>query len=234
MNIPFLEYGHWQFPSPNPSENDGLVCVSRDMASERLLSAYRSGIFPWYEHRGYIYWFCVEPRAVLLPQNLRISRSLNKLLRQSRYRVYVNTHFEQVMQACASVPRKGQDGTWITPTFQRAYTLLHQQGYAHSFECYEADSNGQETLIGGFYGVQIGRVFYGESMFSHRPNASKIAFARAVPYLAQCGIALIDCQQDTAHLRSLGSQTLKLADFQAALNVLTKQKLAENIKIGEI
>ncbi|STZ75347.1 leucyl/phenylalanyl-tRNA--protein transferase [Bergeriella denitrificans] len=226
MNIPFLPPGDYRFPDPAYAlaECDGLVGVSADMDTQRLLSAYRAGIFPWYSHQGYIYWFATAPRTVLHPEKLHIGRSLAKTLRRTPYRVSVNRAFADVVAACAAVPRPGQDGSWIAPEFQTAYTALHRLGYAHSFECWLPSPDG-DILAGGFYGVQIGRVFYGESMFARRPDASKTAFARAVPYLAGCGIELIDCQQDTDHLRRFGSETVDFRDFQTALQRLNNQAL---------
>uniref|UniRef100_UPI003F5868A6 leucyl/phenylalanyl-tRNA--protein transferase n=1 Tax=Neisseria leonii TaxID=2995413 RepID=UPI003F5868A6 len=217
--IPFLPEGDYRFPDPARAlaEHDGLVGVSVDLDSGRLLSAYRAGIFPWHADGHFFYWFATAPRAVIFPDRLHIGRSLAKTLRNRPYRITVNLDFAAVIAACAAAPRPGQDGTWIAPEFQTAYTHLHQIGHAHSFECRYPDGAGGEYLAGGFYGVQIGRVFYGESMFAAAPDASKTAFACAVPYLARCGIALIDCQQDTPHMRRFGAQAIPFAEFQAAL-----------------
>lgn len=221
MDIPFLPPDDLTFPDPRPalacSKRNGWVCVSADLHPERILAAYRCGIFPWHSDRDYFYWFATAPRAVLYPAELHLSRSLTKTLRNRAYRVSVNQDFAAVMGACAAAPRVGQDGTWIAPAFQRAYGALHQQGFAHSFECWLPDGKGGEILAGGLYGVQIGAVFFGESMFAKLPDASKIAFACAVPYLADCGVRLIDCQQDTGHLARFGSRTLPFDDFQQAL-----------------
>ena len=229
MKIPFLPPEDYRFPPPDYAlaECDGLVGVSADLDAERLLSAYRSGIFPWFSQNGLFYWFAVAPRAVILPQKLHIGRSLAKTLRNKPYRVTANHCFEEVIAHCAAVPRPEQDGTWIAPEFQTAYTQLHRMGFAHSFECWQPDAQGRLKLAGGFYGVQIGRVFYGESMFALAPDASKTAFACAVPFLASLGAALIDCQQDTAHMRRFGSETMAFADFQTALHTLNAQPLSE-------
>lgn len=212
------------------AERDGLLCLSRDLAPQRLLAAYRAGVFPWFSEAGYFYWFAVDPRAVLLPERLHISRSLRKTLRNARYRVTLDHCFERVVAACAEAARHGQNGTWIAPEFQAAYTALHRLGHTHSFECWYPDEHGQPVLAGGGYGVQIGSVFYGESMFARQTDASKIAFAHAVPHLSACGVRLIDCQQDTAHLARFGSHTLPFGEFQAALDVLTRQELQKPLR----
>lgn len=229
MTIPFLPAGSLNFPDPRPALSDpergGLVCVSEGITPEQVLAAYRTGIFPWHSEDGYVFWFATAPRAVLYPERLHLPRSLRKTLRNTAYRVWVNRDFAAVIRACAEVPREGQDGSWIALEFQAAYTALHHAGFAHSFECYRPDGQGGEVLAGGLYGVQIGSVFFGESMFARQPDASKTAFACAVPYLAQCGVRLIDCQQDTAHLARFGSETLAFTDFQAALRQETVRPL---------
>lgn len=215
------------FPDPRAgiALHDGLVCVTEDLTPTRLLAAYPNGIFPWHDDGQFFYWFSTAPRAVLLPERLHVSRSLRKTLKNQKYRVAVNEQFATVVAACAQIERAGQDGSWIFPSFERAYTELHHLGYAHSFEYY----NENNELAGGLYGVQIGRVFFGESMFAHQGDASKMAFAHAVPFLARCGVQLIDCQQDTGHLRRFGSQTMDFDDFQAALKHLTTQNLSQKI-----
>lgn len=236
MNIPFLPPQDYRFPNPDYAlaHCDGLVGVSRDLDEGRLLSAYRSGIFPWFSENGLFYWFATAPRTVLLPEKLHIGKSLAKTLRNKPYRVSVNEAFGEVVAHCAAVPRPGQDGSWITPEFQTAYARLHELGHAHSFECRYPDGQGRLKLAGGFYGVQIGRVFYGESMFAFAPDASKIAFACAVPYLAECGIALIDCQQDTAHLARFGSEQMDFDAFQTALRRLNAMDLVRETGCGVV
>lgn len=228
MNIPFLAPGDFAYLDVETAvrEYDGLVGVSADLQTARLLDAYRRGVFPWFAEGGLFYWFATSPRTVLFPDRLHIGKSLAKTLRNKAYRVTANQDFAAVVAHCAAVPRAGQDGSWIAPEFQTAYRRLHEAGYAHSFECWLPDDAGRLQLAGGFYGVQIGCVFYGESMFALRPDASKIAFASAVPYLARCGIALIDCQQDTPHLRRFGSQALPFAEFQTALQHLNRLPLS--------
>lgn len=222
MNIPILPPGIYDFPNPAkmlslPGNVDGLVAVSLDLAPERLLAAYPKGIFPWFGEKGVFYWFCTAPRFVLRPEDLHIGRSLRKTLRHKPYQVWVNRDFSAVMRACAEAKRPEQDGTWIAPDFQVAYGDLHQRGAAHSFECYYPDDTGAWQLAGGLYGVQIGQVFFGESMFANQADASKIAFAYAVGYLAACGVRLIDCQQESHHLARFGASLCSLADFQVAL-----------------
>lgn len=234
MSVPFLEPGDYRFPHPSSAllERDGLVGISRDLDADRLLSAYRQGIFPWYSERGFFFWFAVAPRAILLPENLHIGRSLAKTLRNKPYLVSVNRCFGDVAAACGSIARRGVEGSWITPAFQAAYTRLHESGFAHSFECHYPAPEGGLVLAGGFYGVQIGRVFYGESMFARQADASKIAFACAVPFLASCGIRLIDCQQDTGHLKRFGSHTMAFEDFQTALKTNNDLPPDRPIKTG--
>lgn len=229
--VPFLPPGDYRFPDPGYAlaHCDGLVGISTDLDTERLLNAYRHGIFPWFEEDGCFYWFATAPRAVLIPQALHIGRSLAKILRHKTYRVTVNTAFADVIAACAQAARPGQPGSWISPAYEHAYHRLHQLGHAHSFECRYPTPDGGWSLAGGLYGVQIGRVFYGESMFARAADASKIAFARAVPYLAECGIELIDCQQDTHHLARFGSTLMAFNDFQAALERLNSAALVQPI-----
>lgn len=231
MDIPFLAPGDYRFPDPRRgiAEADGLVGISRDLDSGRLLAAYRCGIFPWYSEGGRYYWFATAPRTVLLPHKLHIAKSLAKTLRNKLYAVTANQAFAGVVAACAAAPRPGQDGTWIAAGFQTAYAVLHKLGHAHSFECWYPDSEGRLKLSGGFYGVQIGRVFYGESMFAAAPDASKIAFACGVPYLAERGIELIDCQQETPHLARFGAESMPFDDFQTALQHLNARPLTDGI-----
>ena len=236
MGIPLLAPGDYAFPDPARalSEYEGLVGVSRDLDAGRLLEAYRNGVFPWFSRDGWFFWYAVGPRAVVFPDRLHIPRSLAKTLRNRAYRVTANSCFERVVAQCADMVRPGQDGTWIAPEFQTAYLKLHEMGHAHSFECHYPDENGKTRLAGGFYGVQIGRVFYGESMFALQPDASKIAFACAVPFLASLGVELIDCQQDTGHMRRFGSELLPFADFAARLRSLNAVPLKEAVGCCEV
>ncbi len=192
--------------SPN-----GLLAAGGDLSVSRLLSAYRNGIFPWFNEDEPILWWSPDPRMVLFPGELKISRSLSKLIRKNNYTIQTDTHFAEVMQACAA-PRKDQQGTWIHPQMIVAYSKLHQLGLAHSVETW---INGE--LVGGLYGIALGKVFFGESMFSRSPNASKIAFVHLVKQLSEWEFALIDCQVKTAHLASLGAREIPRTIFRQLL-----------------
>lgn len=198
------------FPSLDEAlrEPDGLLAVGGDLSVPRLLAAYRRGIFPWFEEPGQILWWSPDPRAVIFPSELHLPRSLRKGLRNMPYRVSADTAFEAVMAGCAA-QRPGSDGTWIGSGMQRAYAALHRAGFAHSVEVWSG-----ETLVGGLYGVSIGRVFFGESMFARSADASKIGFAHLAVQLHDWGFALIDCQQDTAHMRRFGSRCIARAEFR--------------------
>ena len=190
---------------------DGLLAAGGDLSPERLLAAYRRGIFPWFEDGQPILWWTPDPRFVLRPSELRVSRSLRKRIREGRYEVRVDTAFADVIRACAA-PREGQNGTWITRSMFAAYTRLHDLGFAHSVEAWENDQ-----LAGGLYGIALGRVFFGESMFHRATDASKVAFAWLCGRLEQCGFDLIDCQVETPHLASLGAVPMAREAFEACL-----------------
>lgn len=196
---------------------NGLLAAGADLSSERLIAAYRRGIFPWFGAGEPILWWSPDPRMVLLPGELKISRSLRKRLKRSDYEMRLDSAFADVMTACAG-PRQGQDGTWITPDMRRAYVHLHQLGYAHSVETW-IDGG----LAGGLYGVALGRVFFGESMFTRVADASKIALAHLCRYLERRGFAMIDCQMVTAHLASLGAHTIPRREFVAKLDLWTAE-----------
>ncbi|HXK25726.1 MAG TPA: leucyl/phenylalanyl-tRNA--protein transferase [Myxococcota bacterium] len=200
------------FPDPRESHSSGLLAVGGDLSCERLLLAYSLGIFPWYSEGEPILWHSPDPRAVLVPRSLHVPRSLAKALRRGRYEVRLDTAFEQVMRRCAEAPRAGQEGTWITGEMQRAYAELFRRGYAHSAEAWEEDA-----LVGGLYGVSLGGVFFGESMFAAQPDASKVAFATLVAQLVRWDFDLIDCQQQTPHLGRFGAEPWPRARFLAAL-----------------
>ena len=195
-------------------EPDGLLAVGGDLAPDRLLAAYRRGIFPWYSEEQPILWWSPDPRTVLFPERLSISRSLRKRLRQMRFQVTLDQAFDDVINACAE-PRPGSSGTWITAEMNEAYSRLHRSGYAHSVECRH-----QGKLVGGLYGVALGRVFFGESMFSHETDASKVAFAHLVRQLAAWDFALIDCQVYSSHLASLGAEEISRSEFVKQLDLL--------------
>ncbi len=196
-------------------EPNGLLAAGGDLNPQRLLAAYRRGIFPWYSVGEPILWWSPDPRMVLLPHELKISRSLAKTLRNADYEVRLDTAFGDVIHACASTPRNGQAGTWITAEMQQAYRELHRLGYAHSVETWIAGK-----LAGGLYGVALGQVFYGESMFSHVRDASKVALAHLCAHLKRRGFGIIDCQMETAHLASLGARPIPRRDFATRLERL--------------
>ena len=197
------------------TEPNGLLAIGGELSGERLLSAYRSGIFPWFSEGEPVLWWSPNPRMVLFPQNFKISKSLAKRLKKNDFEVRFNTHFRQVMEACANTNRPDQNGTWITSDIIDAYCELHQLGYAYSAETW-IDNN----LVGGLYGVLINKMFYGESMFHHATDASKIAFTHLVQFLKEKDVGMIDCQMNTKHLASLGAQEISRNDFISKLNDL--------------
>jgi leucyl/phenylalanyl-tRNA---protein transferase len=196
-----------RFPPVEMADEDGLLAIGGDLSRERLLHAYRNGIFPWYENK-YILWWCPDPRFVLFPSELKISSSMKQLLKKQPFEFTINHDFNAVISQCKAISRRGQDGTWITEEMRNAYNDLHFAGYAVSAE---VTLNGE--LVGGLYGLRIGKVFFGESMFSRYSNASKYAFIRFVQELMSEGVELIDCQVYTAHLESLGARMIPRAQF---------------------
>jgi leucyl/phenylalanyl-tRNA--protein transferase len=199
------------FPPPELAE-DGLLAVGGDLSPERLLLAYSQGIFPWYEEGQPILWHSPDPRMVLEVDALHVPSSLRKAMRRGRYRLALDTAFEGVIAACARTPRPGQDGTWITRAMKAAYVRLHHLGYAHSAEAWRGDE-----LVGGLYGVSLGGVFFGESMFAHAPDASKEAFVALVEHVRRRGIRLVDCQVHTDHLARFGAEEWPRARYLRAL-----------------
>ncbi|MDO9321743.1 MAG: leucyl/phenylalanyl-tRNA--protein transferase [Pseudomonas sp.] len=188
-------------------EPNGLLAAGGDLSPERLVQAYRHGCFPWFQDGQPILWWSPDPRTVLLPSELHVSRSLSKCLRQQRFSVTFDHAFDRVIEACAA-PRDYADGTWITTPMQAAYIELHRQGFAHSVEVWLGDE-----LVGGLYGLAMGRLFFGESMFSRTDNASKVGFATLVKHLERWGFVLIDCQMPTEHLHSLGAHAISRQAF---------------------
>ncbi|MBS1185322.1 MAG: leucyl/phenylalanyl-tRNA--protein transferase [Proteobacteria bacterium] len=193
------------------AEPNGLLAMGGDLSVERLLAAYRHGIFPWFNPGEPILWWSPDPRMVLVPGEIRVTRSLAKRMRNAGFEVRLDTAFVEVMRACAA-PREGAGGTWISSAMVAAYTRLFDVGYAHSVETWHAG-----RLVGGLYGVAIGRMFYGESMFSREPDASKVALVRLARQLQHWNFGLIDCQMETPHLASLGAHTMPRAEFTARL-----------------
>jgi len=196
-----------QFPPVQLSEPDGLLAIGGDLSNDRLLLAYKNGIFPWY-NSDEILWWSPDPRFVLFPSELKVSKSMRKLLQHNAFDFTIDKRFSDVIANCESITRKGQEGTWITEDIRRAYTALHEAGFAHSAEAWQ-----QERLVGGLYGIQLGKVFFGESMFSKVTNSSKYVFIRYVEQLANEGVELIDCQVYTPHLESLGARMISRKHF---------------------
>lgn len=188
------------------------MLIGGSVTPERVLEAYPKGIFPWYSDDEVPLWWSPDPRFVLFPGELHVSRSMQKLLRQNRFEFRVDTAFDEVIQHCAGVPRAGQDGTWITGEMKDVYSTLHRKGFAHSAEAWL-----DNKLVGGMYGIRIGRVFFGESMFSLEPNASKFAFIRFVRQLQSEGVELVDCQVYTPHVESLGARLISRDNFVGLL-----------------
>ncbi|MBP7239028.1 MAG: leucyl/phenylalanyl-tRNA--protein transferase [Saprospiraceae bacterium] len=200
------------FPHPILREPDGLMAVGGDLSPERLLLAYRWGIFPWYHEGQPILWWWLAPRLMVRPENVHISHSVRNFMNQRKYKVTFDKEFKTVMERCGNVSRPGQEGTWIMPEMIDAYSTLHKMGYAHSVEVWQEGS-----LVGGLYGIALGKIFFGESMFTEKPNASKVGFVHLAQYLASNGFQWIDCQQDTPHMRTLGADLVEEEDF---LNIL--------------
>ncbi|WP_029521759.1 leucyl/phenylalanyl-tRNA--protein transferase [Persephonella sp. KM09-Lau-8] len=202
------------FPDPYNAPGDYPLAIGGDLSPERLIFAYSLGIFPWYSEDEPILWWSPDPRMVLFPDELKISRSLKKVLKNKGFEVRFNTAFEDVIKNCATVKRKGQDGTWLTPEMIEAYIKLHKLGFAHSVETYL-----DGKLVGGLYGVAIGGVFFGESMFHKVSDASKVAFVHLVRRLKEKGFDIIDCQQSTPHMARFGAREIPRKEF---LDIISK------------
>ena len=196
------------FPPVELAEPDGLLAIGGDLSVERLLAAYRQGIFPWYGESTPILWWSPHPRCVLFPGRLHLPASLRRVMNSGRFSFTVNRAFRQVMEYCARAPRPGQDGTWIVPEMIDAYTLLHLRGRAHSVEAWC-----EGELAGGLYGVSLGRVFFGESMFYRQADASKAAFAWLAGRLDRLGFEIMDCQQETDHMLRFGAELVDRKEF---------------------
>ena len=205
------------FPPVETADEYGLVAVGGDLSVERLLLAYKNGIFPWYNEDEPIQWWSLDPRCVLFPSKLKISKSMKQVLQNGRFRFTTNKAFEQVIVACKTVARKDEMGTWINNDIVDAYTKMHQLGYAISGEAWH-----EGKLVGGLYGIKIGKVFFGESMFSTQSNASKFAFINLVQKLQLQGLELIDCQMKTDHMISLGAEMISRNSFGKLLIDFTK------------
>ena len=201
------------FPSPEQASAEGIVAVGGDLQPERVMLAYQKGIFPWFESDDFLLWWSPDPRMVLFPDRLKISKSMRTVLRKKQFEVTFNKAFDQVVEACAKVKRFGQNGTWITPGLMEVYSTLHTQGHAHSVEVWEEGS-----LVGGLYGIDLGTVFCGESMFSKSSNASKVALIFLVKELKKNKYELIDCQVPTQHLASMGAEPISRTKFLTFLS----------------
>ncbi len=201
------------FPPVEMANKDGILAFGGNLSPERLLLAYRSGIFPWYNEDEPIVWWSPDPRFVLFPDKLKVSKSMQTVLNNGKFRFTINRAFTQVIQNCKTAPRKEQEGTWISPAVQNAYMQLHQLGHAHSAEAW---LNGE--LVGGLYGVRLGKIFFGESMFSKVSNASKFAFIKYIQQLQKEQVMLIDCQVYTSHLESMGAAMIERKKFIGLLD----------------
>jgi leucyl/phenylalanyl-tRNA--protein transferase len=215
MSLHFLDEDLW-FPPVEEAMEDGLLAAGGDLNTERLLLAYHSGIFPWYSEDIIPLWWSPDPRFALFPAELKVSKSMNTLLKKETFTFTTNQAFDQVIFNCQQKEREGQDGTWITEEVLEAYTKLHHLGHAHSAEAWQ-----DGKLVGGLYGIRLGKAFFGESMFSLTSNASKYAFIKYVQRLQQEGIELIDCQVYTEHLESLGARMIPRTDFIQKIKSLT-------------
>jgi len=202
------------FPPVHLAEPDGLLAMGGDLSPERLLVAYQNGIFPWYEG-DHILWWSPHPRFVLFPGELKINRALKSLLKKNPFQFTVNKAFPEVIHHCKSIKRPGQLGTWITPEVEKAYCKMHQLGYGHSAEVWK-----EGKLVGGLYGIKLGKVFFGESMFSKLSNASRYAFVNYIQLLKEEGIELIDCQVYTEYLESFGARMIGRKDFISLMRKL--------------
>ena len=201
MPIYALDKNYLTFPPPNMAEDDGMLAIGGDLSPERLLVAYSMGIFPWFSEHEPILWWSPNPRCVLYPKDLKISKSMKQVFRKKIFHITADQDFRSVISACQQQPRLGQSGTWITPEMLEAYCELHQMGFAHSIEVWNASND----LVGGLYGISLGSCYFGESMFARQSNASKAGFITLVHNLQKWGIDLIDCQIHTNHLESLGA-----------------------------
>lgn len=201
------------FPAPQYADEDGILALGGDLSPQRLVLAYQHGIFPWYNEEDPIIWWAPNPRFVLYPSKLKVSKSMRQVLRRETFKITLDTDFEGVLRNCQQIKREGQAGTWITDEMFDSYVNLHHIGIAHSVEVWLG-----EELVGGLYGVSMGKCFYGESMFAKVSNASKAGFITLVKHLESLGYDLIDCQTETAHLKSLGGEFMSREAFSAYLD----------------
>ena len=204
------------FPDVNLSNDDGLLAFGGNLETSTLLKAYKKGIFPWYNEGEPICWYSPDPRFVLFPEKLKVSKSMNAIIRKNQFNFSVNKNFSGIIKGCRHAKRNYGDGTWITDEIENAYVRLFEKGFAHSAEAWCNDE-----LAGGLYGVKLGKVFFGESMFANKPNASKFALIKFIEHLKKQGVQLIDCQVYTPHLESLGAEFIRRKTFIELLQVLT-------------
>ncbi len=204
----------YTFPSPRNASDEGLLAYGGDLSPARLLTAYRKGIFPWYSLGDPILWWSPNPRLLLYPKNFKLRKSFRRVLRSGKFSVTFDQRFSDVIRECATLPRKGQEGSWIVPKMQEAYIELHNQGFAHSVEVYK-----EGELVGGLYGIAMGKAFFGESMFSLVSDASKVAFKALSDVLGAKGYDFIDCQMRTDHMVGLGAEVIKRDIFLDMLDV---------------
>lgn len=205
------------FPHPEAVKPSGILAIGSNLSIEQLLLAYHFGIFPWYNDNEPIIWWCPRPRYVIFPDKVKVPKSMNAYFNQKKYQVTYNRHFTDVVRFCQLTPRNGQDGTWINDDIVLSYSRLHEMGFAMSVEVWDGDE-----LVGGLYGVNLGKVFFGESMFSLKSNASKFGFISLARRLAEEGYVVIDCQQPNPYLQSLGGEFIPGNDFQ---EILQKNRL---------
>ena len=208
----FLLSNELYFPPVTEADEEGILAIGGDLSTQRLILAYRNGIFPWYTDDEPIIWWCPNPRFVLFPDEIKISKSMRAVIKKQTYSFTINNCFNNVIKNCKTINREGQSGTWISEEVIDAYTNLHNLGYAISAETWK-----NNKLVGGLYGVKMGNIFFGESMFSLSPNASKVAFIQLVQHLKNEGVKLIDCQVYTNHLESLGAKMIDRNDFMRLL-----------------
>lgn len=202
------------FPNPHLADDSGLLAIGGDLGTDRLIQAYAHGIFPWYSEGEPIMWWSPDPRMILYPNKLKISKSLQQQLNKDSYQVSFDKHFDKVIAACAQVPRFGQSGTWITTEMLEAYQKLHEEGYAHSVEVMESGK-----VVGGLYGISLGKAFFGESMFYHRRDASKIALTHLVKRLTEWDFHFIDAQVETDHMIRMGAKNVPRNEFLKELEI---------------
>lgn len=219
----YLEEDVHFFPHPLLADHDGLLCLGSQVNISNILLAYQFGIFPWSSEGEPLLWWYTHPRCVLFPDKIKVHKSMRPLINGDKFRITFDTHFSDVIDKCKTKKRPGQDGTWITRDIKKVFKELHELGFAHSVEVWD-----QDKLVGGLYGIALGKIFFGESMFADVSNASKLGFISLVKFLKTKGFNLIDCQQETKHLLSLGAETISKEKFYAHL----KQNIFERSLMG--